>query len=155
MIETLSNQQAEEIFGKFEYEELHGGLVKVSEIWIAENIMRLELFGIKIWCHKIAAPQFAAVITDVQAAGLIAEISLGVGGGCYNARHKRHDPAAELSGHSWGYCLDVDPGRFPYGSAARAHPVVISIFQRWGFVYGGDFKTPDPMHWEILRFMTC
>jgi len=76
-----------------------------------------------------------------------------VSGGCFCSRHqcwKRNKP---LSRHSWGIALDANVKDNPYGKKSIMNPVIVEIFKRWGFCWGGDFKTTDGMHFEFVRFV--
>jgi hypothetical protein len=58
-----------------------------------------------------------------------------------------------LSRHSWGIALDANVKDNPYGKKSIMNPVIVEIFKRWGFCWGGDFKTTDGMHFEFVRFV--
>lgn len=57
------------------------------------------------------------------------------------------------SHHAWALAVDFDPadnayGRDPAGTLVGSHPEFIRAFERVGFVWGGRWSTPDPMHFE-------
>jgi D-alanyl-D-alanine carboxypeptidase-like protein len=95
-------------------------------------------------CHKLMVPVFKAVLSELKARGL--EKYVQNYGGIYN--HRPIDDSTKLSTHSWGIAIDVEPQKYPAGSTARIQAEVIEVFARYGFVYGGDFPTPDPMHFQ-------
>lgn len=150
---AVNNTKVIETFGSFKYKELGGGRILVTDNWRNDNIIRLEINGVTIWCNKHVAPQFAGAFAEIIAAGLWAEIDLAGGGGCYVARHKNWKTESTLSKHSWGIALDINPGKYPYGSIERIDPRVVKIFIKWGFFYGGDWRKPDPMHIEWRQFI--
>jgi hypothetical protein len=148
----LPLSEIERIFGKFDYISKPNGGINITDGWQNKNTVMLCVNKIKIWCNKLVAPQFAGTFAEIIAAGLQDEINLDNGGGCFVPRHKNWDITRGLSYHSWGIALDNRPNEFPYDSKKRQHPEVIRIFRKWGFYYGGDFKTPDPMHYEWCQF---
>jgi hypothetical protein len=46
--------------------------------------------------------------------------------------------------------VDLNARLFPYGSKAKQHPRLIEAFARHGFAWGGEWRTPDPMHFEVV-----
>lgn len=71
--------------------------------------------------------------------------------GCFAPRAKRGN-AAQLSVHSWGLAVDINPDANPRGAPLRTDipPAWIEAFKRRGWVWGGDFRTPDTMHLQYL-----
>ena len=51
---------------------------------------------------------------------------------------------------AWGAAIDVNPSQNPYGGPSRMDQRVIDAFRRHGFVWGGTFLIPDPMHFEFV-----
>lgn len=62
--------------------------------------------------------------------------------GCWNPR--LIDAGAGVSRHAYGIAIDL---RAPATTGAH-DPRVIEIFEDHGFTWGGDFLTPDPIHFE-------
>lgn len=155
MVKSISTEIAERIFGKFEFKEAPGGWISVAKSWVDDNIVKLEAFGLTLSCHKKVYNQFNVIFADLKNKGLINEIVLSGGGGCYAARHKSSDPLRPLSLHSWGIALDNDPQKYPYGQIEpKPSAEIVMVFEKWGFVWGGNFRTPDNMHFEWNHFIT-
>jgi hypothetical protein len=70
--------------------------------------------------------------------------------GCFVPRHMSWDPKRGLSRHAWGIAVDVNARLFPYGSTAKQNARLVEAFKRQGFTWGGEWKTPDPMHFEVV-----
>ena len=64
--------------------------------------------------------------------------------GCFCFRPKRGQ--SELSVHSWGVALDINPHLGPMGEPSRQPDVIVKAFKDRGFEWGGDWKVPDGMH---------
>jgi hypothetical protein len=97
-------------------------------------------------CHTLLADRFNAVFEDVARQGFASKaISFG---GCFDFRLKRSDTG--LSTHAWGIAIDLNPETNQTGTRGDMAPEIITIFQKFGFVWGGDWKgaTRDPMHFQ-------
>lgn len=70
-------------------------------------------------------------------------------GGCFNFRAKRL--GGELSTHSWGIAIDINPHIAPMGSMGHQPQFIIDAFVERGFVWGGTFPVPDGMHFQACR----
>jgi len=149
----VRSDEIKKYFGEFNYKEAGGGRIIVTDNWRNENIIMLNVNGKKLWCNKHIAPQVAGAFTEIIANGLIDEIDLSNGGGCYVPRHKNWNIKSTLSKHSWGIAIDIAPKKYPYGSLERLNHDIIVIFRKYGFFYGGDWRIPDPMHIEWCRFI--
>jgi hypothetical protein len=155
-----SQEWVEQTFGRFGWQEDAGqrGAIKILGDWERHNIVSLAPpFALRdgrgrpisaIRCHRLAAPALQRALAD------LAERSLGhlinTFDGCFEARHQQWNPKHSLSRHSWGIAVDVNARLFPYGSKARQDERLIAAFARQGFTWGGDWREPDPMHFEIV-----
>lgn len=140
-------------FGDFDYTDQSDGRIRIVGNWYAENIYMLDVCGHKLWVHKWIAGQLAAAITESCATGFSKFINFADGGGGHCARHKLHDIKRGLSTHAWGISVDLNPTMYPYGSDKKLPKDCVQIFNKYGFIYGGVWRTPDPMHLEFSRFM--
>jgi hypothetical protein len=101
-------------------------------------------------CHRLMLPVFLAVLNDLQQyADLLKEdrdyISYG---GIYVRRPIRGQPL-HPSTHSWGVSIDIEPVQFPLGSQKQMPQPVVALFEQYGFVDGGKFKSRrDPQHFQ-------
>lgn len=69
--------------------------------------------------------------------------------GGYNFRPMR--AGARLSMHSWGCAVDFDSARNAFGSHTpnfKSIPLILDAFANEGWTWGGDWTTPDGMHWQ-------
>ena len=82
---------------------------------------------------------------------LAAEIKREQYAGCYYPRFIAG--TTSLSNHSFGTALDLNvPGNLR-GTVGEMDRVVVSIFKKWGFAWGGDWRYTDPMHFEMARIV--
>lgn len=81
---------------------------------------------------------------------------------CYSYRSKTS--SSNLSSHAYGSTIDINPSQNPYISSSKqvgsaykpgvdpksVTPAVVSIFKKYGFKWGGDWKnTKDYMHFTL------
>lgn len=100
----------------------------------------------KIYCHKKLISTFTNVFRAIQEKNLRPYIRSY--GGCYNYRCKYN--ASELSTHSWGIAIDINPETNLPGARGDLHPEVVDIFRAFGFEWGGSWghQEKNPMHFQ-------
>ncbi len=96
------------------------------------------------YCNKLLIPVFQAVYADIVAEGLASELKTF--GGCFNIRRIRG--GSGLSTHSWAIAVDHNEAENMLGVEPKIDPRIVAIFKRHGFVWGGDFKRRDGMHFQ-------
>jgi hypothetical protein len=111
----------------------------------------------RISCHKMVADKLIAIFKEILAVyGIekIKSLQLDDFGGCFNYRKMRG--GTELSLHSWGLAIDLDPDRNllkeTSATARFARPEYkqfIDIFYKHGFVSLGREKNYDWMHFQV------
>lgn len=137
----------------FTYVSVGDGTIQIDPAWVNRNIVTVDLpiFG-RTRCHRIIIPQLSAALNELVALGLgelITDYS-----GCYVPRHMLWNPNRGISRHAWGLAFDVNVGSNGYGETPTLDPRVVSVFKKWGFEWGGDWSTPDGMHFELDRIVT-
>ncbi len=70
--------------------------------------------------------------------------------GCFNPRHKRVN-GRQLSLHAYGLAVDINAASNPMRSPIETDipSAFVRAFDAEGFVWGGDFGLPDPMHFQL------
>jgi hypothetical protein len=95
-------------------------------------------------CHKLLAPKFDTLFKKIFDSDL--EYLLNSFGGCFQFRHKRS--GSGLSTHSWGIAIDLNPETNSPGLNGDMREEIIGVFKESGFIWGGDWKRKDPMHFQ-------
>lgn len=104
----------------------------------------------RVRAHKLLAQYLADTLDACLTAGV--PFDRLKYGGCYMWRAKR--TSAQLSLHTWGIAVDIEPGENPLGEpwvddGKRLHPAIIATFKAQGWFWGGDFHgTKDPQHFQ-------
>jgi hypothetical protein len=164
---TIGMAQTKALLGEFTYRVNANGSVSQNDAWVAASLPagRVLLNGsipIRARCHNVIEPALSAALAEVAAAGLGGTIDVGdanTAGGCHVARFNRLTPDSSLgylSRHSWGMALDTNTqgscqGCAPPNFATRPGGcTTVQIFRKHGFAWGGNFLTPDGMHFEYV-----
>ena len=141
-----------ELFGEFAAKPRAGqpGFLTLDPAWVRTHIAteQVPLLG-SVTCNVALFPQIRGAIRELIALGL--EDTITSYSGCWAPRHILRDPDAGLSHHAWGIAIDVNVPQNPFGAPPDQDPDMVEVFERWGFIWGGDFIQPDGMHFEYRR----
>ena len=155
-----SREWVESTFGRFAWKDdpAKRGAIEILGEWERRNIVSIvPPFELRegrgralsaIRCHRLIAPALTRALEDLKRRDLCHLINTF--DGCFVPRHMGWDPKRALSRHSWGIAVDVNARLFPYGSEAKQNPRLVEVFTRQGFAWGGEWRTPDPMHFEVV-----
>lgn len=121
--------------------------------WDHDTVVR------SITCHKSVARDLSNILGEILeyygSVAAVKEARMDLYGGCYNFRRMRG--GSNLSMHSYGIAIDIDPERNPLGrkwepDKGMMPEAVIAIFKRHGWTWGGDWKSPaDPQHFQAAK----
>ncbi len=142
------------IIGTMNYKIMDDGFIKPQQTWVDSNISTatVSIIG-EVTCHRLMLPQLQAALSDIESAGLGGELRPGDYGGCYVPRFIDRNPSLPLSMHAFGLAVDLNVSTNQLGTEGDMNPRIVEIFERWGFVWGGDWSRPDPMHFELSRLV--
>ncbi len=107
----------------------------------------------RIRAHYLVAEALQKTLVECLNAGV--PLSRLKYGGCYTWRAIRG--STQLSLHSWGIAVDIEPAENPLGKpwvddGVMLDPRIIHIFKRNGWFWGGDFKfRSDAQHFQWAR----
>lgn len=129
-----------------------------ANFWIIT--INIPILG-NIKCNKIIASDLFKIFYEISKTdNLKDDINIKdtiTNGGCYFPRykycliHKKYDECKGISMHSLGLAIDINPSTNPYGSKGTITNMELAvIFQKYNWVWGGKWKTPDPMHFEKI-----
>ena len=163
--DTIGMAQTKAELGEFAYRVNANGSVSQDAAWVAASLPggRELLDGsipIRARCHNDVKPAIRAALAEIAAEGLSGTINVGdanLAGGCHLARFNRLTPDSSLgflSRHSWGMAIDTNTCGSCQGCAPPDFATnpggcrAVQIFRKHGFAWGGNFLTPDGMHFE-------
>ncbi|MSZ76687.1 MAG: M15 family peptidase [Actinobacteria bacterium] len=138
--------------GTFNYTVLGGGRIAPDPAWVASHIVTaaVPILG-SVTCNVAIIPQLRAALEEIVQRGLADAIHVGEYAGCYYPRFIAG--TTTLSNHSFGLALDLNvPGNLR-GTVGEMDRTVVSIFEKWGFAWGGRWRYTDPMHFELSRLV--
>lgn len=142
------------VIGSMSFRILEDGFIDPDPAWVSANISTGEVAILgTVVCHRLVFPQLHAAMTEIAEAGLADEIDIGDYGGCYVPRFIDRNPEKSLSMHAFGLAFDINVSENYLGTRGDQHPKVVEILSKWGFEWGGLWKHPDPMHFEMVRLV--
>lgn len=138
----------------FTYTSRTDGRITIHGDWIARNITRVQLPGMAATsCHRAMIPQLIAAVNELIERDLYSHLDPSQFAGCFVARHIDWNPSKPLSMHAWGLAIDFNTRDNALGATPQMDPRVVEVFKRWGFDWGGDWRRPDGMHFELARIV--
>ena len=140
-------------FAPMVFRSLGDGRIEPDPAWVEAHIVEAEvpLLEGTVRCHERLVPQLAGALGELEERGLGDLIDPEQYGGCWVPRHILGDAGRALSLHAWGLAVDLNVDDNPYGAEPVLDPRVVETFERWGFAWGGHWRTPDGMHFELLE----
>lgn len=138
--------------GVFRYTPIGGGRIAPDPAWVKAHIVTevVPILG-SVTCNKYLMPQLKAALAEIVTSKLADKIHPGQYAGCYYPRFIAG--STQLSNHSFGLALDLNVPGNQRGTVGQMDRVVVAIFKKWGFAWGGDWAYTDPMHFELARIV--
>jgi hypothetical protein len=133
-----------EIVGSY-WENAPKHLVTVNVPEALQQELRYDGNTIKrITCNKDMAPALKLALQNIVERGL--DMYVKDYGGCFCVRPARG--STRRSVHSWGLAIDINIHENPLGKQPLMSPLLVKCFTDVGFVWGGEWKCPDGMHFQ-------
>ena len=141
-----------ERFGEFAARVAPDGSLVVDPRWEATHIVDAAVPILDhLRCNRGIIPQLRGALHEIVQDGLSQLIDPSEYEGCYVPKFIGTDPQSGISHHTWGVAFDINVAQNVFGHTPHLDPRLVSIFERWGFVWGGRWLVPDGMHFEYLR----
>jgi len=154
MLRLMTDKEIIARYGNpFSYIDDHGSVsagwgLSILESFQLPQPIPLSWGGVakRISCHKMVKPELEGVFKLLHS---MPEVWATINdyGGCFSFRRNSNDKT-KLSRHSWAIALDLDVKDNPDGTPGETHPLIIQAFYDAGWLWGGWFSNPDPMHFE-------
>lgn len=152
----------ESLVGPVRWRLASDGNVEYVNNWDVDNIVTVDIPQLKnvknanngrIQFDKQAAEQLKAAWAEVEAAGLLDRVLV------WNGSFARKAVGGKLSSHALGLAFDINYENNPTG-VAPPYPgetgsvrELVEIFQKHGFLWGGDWRVPDGGHFQVARIV--
>ncbi len=165
--DTIGMAETKQLLGEFAYRVDSNGSVTQESAWQSANlpsgrVLLNPTIRIRARCHNVIEPALKAAFAEAAAAGVGGVFDVddaNVAGGCHVPRFStlsQNSSIGFLSRHSWGMAIDTNTrgscqGCAPPDFATDAGGcTAVRIFRKHGFAWGGNFLTPDGMHFEFV-----
>lgn len=102
----------------------------------------------KIYCNKDLVIPLADAFNCALAKGILNEIKTW--DGCFNIRPQK-GTLARQSLHSWGLAIDINAAWNQFGKRPTLSEELVRCFTGNGFHWGGYWKRPDGMHFQLAQ----
>jgi hypothetical protein len=111
--------------------------------------------GIALPVHHRVAPLFVGFLTEAQQRGYVLDEvadDWGYARRCMRGTGPGTHRACVTSNHAWGLAVDFNATVNPMGKPLRTDVPewMVELGAKYGLSWGGNWATPDPMHWEFI-----
>lgn len=120
---------------------------KFMVMWDVPTSLEVGVIPKKIYCNRMMIEPLTRAFNNVISRGLTSQLKTW--NGCFNIRRKR--AAASMSLHSWGIAIDINAAWNGFGKTPTMSPELVKCFTDAGFAWGGLWKRPDGMHFELSK----
>jgi hypothetical protein len=142
MSKLLTWQECQRLWGA---PELEAG-VKLCEL---PKALRFGVIPKAIYCNPVLFRALTIALQNVINRGLEGEIKTW--DGCFNIRPKKAGKTPSL--HSWGLALDINAAWNGFGKPPTIKPDLVKCFTDACFDWGGGWKKPDGMHFQVSAWL--
>lgn len=157
-IQSLADLREKDLIPDYEKDDRSNksGMVKLDPKWVQDNMV-FQYFPIigQRYVNKYMAAALWDVLTEIDSHPdpAIQDYIKPRQCGIFVPRTIGWKDGNRLSLHSIGIAIDINWSENPYGKSngtirSKVGREIISIFERHGFFWGGNWNTPDDMHFQ-------
>ena len=110
--------------------------------------MELGAIPKRVYCNRLLMPLLNQAFLNIIERDLVDEVKTW--DGCFHIR-KQRGSLLSLSLHSWGLAIDINASWNRLGQKPTMSPALVKCFTDAGFEWGGNWKRPDGMHFQIAK----
>jgi hypothetical protein len=114
-------------------------------MWDVPSHLEVGVIPKRLYCNKDLVGPLTRALTALIQSGHVHELKTW--DGCFNIRKKRGGSTMSL--HSWGVAIDVNAAWNCFGCTPRLSPGFVKCFTDNGFDWGGTWRKPDGMHFQL------
>lgn len=138
---TITSKQALERFGDPTKETS-------MRLFNVPKELRIGAIPARIYCNVRMIPVLSAAFQNIKDRGLGQQIITW--DGCFQIRKKRGSLFSP-SLHSWGLAIDINAAWNRLGAKPTMTPELVACFTDAGLEWGGNWKRPDGMHFQLAK----
>lgn len=117
-------------------------------LWDVPSDLEIGVIPKRIYCNRDLVKPLQNAFINLISRGY-AESELLTWDGCFNIRQMTGGTGYSL--HSWGIAVDVNAFENGYGKTPKLSSGFVECFTDAGFDWGGEWRTPDGMHFQIKQ----
>lgn len=117
-------------------------------LWDVPTALEIGVIPKKIYCNRDLIAPLSGAFANLIHRGFVDELKTW--DGCFNIRPKRN--GASMSTHSWAIAIDVNAAWNRMGNRPLLSDGFVRCFKDAGFDWGGDWRVPDGMHFQLKEF---
>lgn len=165
---TLGMARTKQLLGEFDFDLANlsnDGWTNMNAAWVAAHLppaAQTYPTGIRARCHDVIRADLTAaleqiatsypflvnnpsIVSDIDVANTNSYGGCGIG----KVRFARiTQNLGSISRHSWGQPIDMSTVANCQGCVPKFDCRIVRVFRAHGFAWGGNFLTPDGMHFE-------
>ena len=116
-------------------------------VWDVPSELEIGHIPKRIYCNKDLSGPLSLAFKNLIDRGIVGQLKTW--DGCFNIRKKRGGATSSL--HSWGIAIDVNAAWNGFGKTPTMSPEMVKCFTDAGFDWGGTWKKPDGMHFQLSK----
>jgi hypothetical protein len=120
---------------------------KFLVLWDVPAELEIGAIPKKIYCNKDMIEPLSKAFKALIETGYVKELKTY--DGCFNIRLKRGGISYSL--HSWAVAIDLNAFENQMGLRPKLSAGFVQCFTDAGFEWGGYWKTPDGMHFQLAK----
>lgn len=117
-------------------------------VWDVPAALEIGAIPKKIYCNRDMVIPLTRAFGNLIEHGGVEELKTW--DGCFNIRAQKGAKTAP-SLHSWGVAVDVNAAWNQFGKPPSLSKAFVKCFTDAGFVWGGTWKKPDGMHFQLAN----
>ena len=116
-------------------------------VWDVPSELEIGHIPKRIYCNKDLSGPLSLAFKNLIDRGIVGQLKTW--DGCFNIRKKRGGATSSL--HSWGIAIVVNAAWNGFGKTPTMSPEMVKCFTDAGFDWGGTWKKPDGMHFQLSK----
>jgi hypothetical protein len=117
-------------------------------LWDVPPELEIGVIPKKVYCNKLLIKPLEKAFTNIISRNLVSELKTW--DGCFNIRNKKGGITHSL--HSWGMAIDINAAWNGFNKKPTMSKELVACFVDAGFEWGGVWKKPDGMHFQLASF---